>query len=122
MTYDTWKACDPTMEREGRVGDALDRLISALGDIWTAWGLEPIIDTPDLSKQEWIDQVYDHMLDDRSDEWIAEMVMEAWIEEKEGDHGPWVMDVKTYRDLEPSGRSAWRIAMLKVKFTEGRKS
>ena len=113
MTYDTWKCTDPEMEREGRVGDALDRLISNLGDIFEGWGLEPVTDTPDLSKQEWIDQVYDHMLDDRSDVDIATVMMETWIEGMEG-NGPYEMDPKTYRALTPTKRAFWRIEMLAI--------
>lgn len=121
-TYDSWKACDPEMEREGRVGDALDRLISNLGDIFEGWGLEPVTDTPDLSKQDWIDRAYDHMIFDLADVEIATVMMEAWIESQEGDHGPWVMDLKAYRDLGPEGRSAWRLNMLIVRINDLTKS
>ena len=121
MTYDNWKSTDPAMEREGRILDSLDTLISNLGDIWEGWGLELVIDTPDLSKQEWIDRAYDYMIDDTLDTDIATMLMETWIEGMEG-NGPYEMDPKTYRALTPVRRAHWRIERLAIQINDMKRS
>ena len=118
MNYDAWKSYDPAMEQAGRTGDALDQLISDVSDIWESWGLELSVDTPDLCESEWSDQVYDYLIDDKDAEYIASLMMEAWIEDQEGDHGPWEMDEKKYRQMSGLERWAWRIRMLTIKLNE----
>ena len=118
MSYDNWKSYDPAMERAGRTGDALDILVSDVSDVWESWGLELSIDTPDLCKPKWSDQVYDYLIDDKDAEYIASLMMEAWIEDQEGDHGPWEMDEKKYRQMSGLERWAWRIRMSAIKISD----
>jgi|TARA_R110000824_G_scaffold300148_1_gene488183 hypothetical protein len=118
MSYDNWKTIDTEMERAGRTGDALDQLISDVSDVWESRGLELSIDTPDLCKPKWSDQVYDYLIDDKDAEYIASLMMEAWIEDQEGDHGPWEMDEKKYRQMSGLERWAWRIRMSAIKISD----
>jgi len=112
MNYDNWKATDPVLERAGAIEEAVDNQVEAIGDIWQSWGLTLVIDTPDLGDDEWRDQVHDMFLDGldgpRSPEWIAEVLMETYIEQVE-EPGPYTMTVKHYREIRGARRSAWRV-------------